>query len=548
MFNGEIYNYVELRNELMASGVAFHTASDTEVLLAALDFYGIDAALEKLNGMFAFAWLCGRSGKLRIGRDRVGEKPLYYWRDGRVLAFASEIKGLLTVVPDKGLRPNRRVIRDFLATGVVDDSEETFFAGVRSLKPAHYAEIVEGTDSIEITAHSYWPKPAKWEQSRGSLYENAARCAELVGDAVRIRLRSDVPVGFLVSGGIDSSVVTALALKHGIQRDQINAFSVVNPSLATDETYWIDSITQHLDVPVKKINFDPDGPALLNSLERYVLSHDEPYSTIGILAHVEMMKAAYEDGVTVLLSGQGADELFCGYSKYFYFAVQSLLQERKRVAAMRLAWDFFRNGTVLQQFSAADAARYINLPLPGVARLPLGDSLAGFAGADLGLQSGSICDRQLADLLRFSVPSINHSEDRASMAFSREVRFPFFDWRVMEFALSLPTDQKIGDGWTKHVLRLAGEPMLPAEITWRKDKVGHFTASREWLARRSSTFENYLSNTSPVFAGGFLNQSKLMPRWKAFWAGGSSGLSVAQVISLLTLDMWLKTFDRWLNI
>src|SRR5262249_52917918 len=154
-----------------------------------------------------------------------------------------------------------------------------------------------------------------------------------------------------------------------------------------------------------------------------------------------------------------------------------LLRERRPLQAAGLLWSFLRNGTVVRDFSPADAARYVHLPLPGVTPLPLGERLTGLPRPDIGLQSGTVLDRQLSDLLRYSAPAINHMEDRASMSQSRELRTPLFDWRLIEFALSLPIDQKLGCGWTKRILRLVGQTMLPPEIAWRKDKIGHFTAT-----------------------------------------------------------------------
>lgn len=542
-FNGEIYNYLELRQELTTLGIEFHTSTDTEVLLAALDHYGIEKALEKLSGMFAFAWLCGRSNRLWLARDRVGEKPLYWWREGRCFAFASEIKSLLAVAPKHSLAPNDKVIRNFLVDGLVDYSEETFFSGIYSLRPSQYAEIIENDGTLDLLAHNYWPTRFPLTGARTTLAENAERCLELVSEAVRIRLRSDVPVGFLLSGGIDSSIVTALALKHGVDRSRCKAFSIVNPHIDADETRWIDAAALHLGIQVQKITYDPTGEELFQQLESYVSFHDEPFTGLSILAHVEIMKAARAQGVTVLLSGQGADELFCGYNKYLYFQLQALLRQRRPVRAMQLAWNFLKNGTVFQSFSAADAARYINIPLPGVSRLPLGKRLVAFDSIEIGLKTEDIRERQVADLLRFSAPAINHVEDRTSMSLSREVRCPFFDPNVMNFALSLSSDQKVGGGWTKRVLRLAAQHLLPPQITWRKDKVGHFTAPEKWLAKRgSNVLRCRIDRSSPVFSRGFLDADRMMPLWNAFWSGSQSGLSVRQVVSILTLDVWLRTF------
>lgn len=548
VYNGEIYNYVELRKELEAAGVQFRTASDTEVLLAALEYFGIEKALARLNGMFAFAWLCGITGRLWLARDRVGEKPLYFRQfNHKSLAFASEIKTLVKATPCEALTLNYNVIHNFLVSGLVDDTDATFFGGVRSLRPSQYAEIVVEPEAIVIREHSYWPPSACLVETRQSLQDSVEQIRSLLSDSVRIRLRSDVPVGFLLSGGLDSSIITALSLTHGIDRDRLSAFSIVNPNVPSDESHWIDLVIRYLGISVKKITFDPASGDLLHLIDNHVHYHDEPLNNLSLVAHAELMRAARDQGVTVLLSGQGGDELFCGYRKYVFFSIQQLLSERHFSRAAALAWPFLRNGTLLGQFSAADAARYTALPLPGVPNMPLGERLQGLLSAKIGLQAPDVRHRQLADLLRFSTPAITHAEDRASMAFSREVRFPFFDHRLMEAALALPLEYKIANGWTKYILRLVGEPFLPKHITWRKGKTGHFSATAEWLVRSvGRDAGERLDENSPIFTQGLMSAPALLPRWHAFWRGAPSQFTVRQIISILTLDCWLRNF-RWVQ-
>ncbi|HLG45020.1 MAG TPA: asparagine synthase (glutamine-hydrolyzing) [Reyranella sp.] len=544
VYNGEIYNYVELRKELEAAGVAFRTSSDTEVLVNVLDAYGIKGALARLNGMFAFAWLCGKTGRLWLARDRVGEKPLYYHLRGpSQLTFGSEIKALIGISPSGAFSPNYRVIHNFLVNGVVDDTDDTFFREIKSLRPGQYAEVHFQSGALEVRTHDYWPSSSRIVESNYSLNDSVDLIRSLLSDAVRIRLRSDVPLGFLVSGGLDSSIVTALSLQHGIDRERLSAFSVVNPNVPADETRWIDSITGHLGISVNKVVFNPSGQALLEMIDKHVYFHDEPFSGLSVVAHAELMKAANQHGKTVLLSGQGGDELFCGYRKYVYFAIQQLWRQRQIGEIASLVWPFLRNDTLVRQFSAPDAARYTRLRLPGVPGIPLGKELQELPRTNIGLQTGMVSDRQLADLLRFSTPAITHAEDRASMAFSREVRFPYFDFRLMEAAISLPLKHKLAEGWTKKVLRLVGQPLLPSEIAWRKDKTGHFSATADWLVRSAGPIaKQRLDEESPVFRFGLLDARKLLPRWKAFWSGQRSELAVRHIVSIFTLDSWLRTF------
>jgi asparagine synthase (glutamine-hydrolysing) len=542
VYNGEIYNYVEMRADLRSRGVTVQTKSDTEVLLAALDHFGIEEALSRLNGMFAFAYLCGRTGRLWLARDRVGEKPLYFTMSRSTFAFASEIKSLLICVPEHSFVPNPRVIHKFLVNGMVDDSDETFFENVKCVPPAHYGEVKECNGSFELSLRSYWPRPGSYNEDSRPLSVHVEECRALLSDAVKIRLRSDVPLGFLLSGGIDSSTIAALALTNGIHREQFNGYSIVNPELETDESKWIDSVANHLDVRLNKVIFNPNGDELLDQLTSYVHFHDEPISGLSVIAHAKLLKVALDHGITVLLSGQGGDELFCGYNKYFYFLIQKLLRDRRPLQATKLAFDFARNGTVLHQFTMTDAARYLKVNLNN--EMPLGAALVDTTRINIGLGSGDVRERQLADLLRFSTPAITHCEDRASMASSREVRFPFLDWRLMEFALSLPVSDKVSAGWTKRVLRLAAEPLLPASVVWRKDKIGHFTATKDWVVARGRTLQQSLTSSSRIFTAGYIDAEKFLPKWNRFWSGDKTGLSVRDVVSTMTLDIWLTLFAR----
>jgi asparagine synthase (glutamine-hydrolysing) len=463
VYNGEIYNYAELAAELTSLGYTFTSHCDTEVILAAWEKWGA-ACLERFNGMFAFAIYDAASGDLFLARDRFGIKPLYYWcSPSGIFHFASEIKQF-TAAP--GWRATANITRStrFLSTGLTDDGDETLFAGVYHLLPGHCATVGVGgvrPDGSGRMATQQWyalrPAPPP-----GSFAEAAAEYRRLLTDSVRLELRADVPVGSCLSGGIDSSSIVCLInrelRRHGAAALQ-RTFSARADDPEFDESPWIHEVVRATGVDAKFVT--PSVEQLEKAAATMAWHQDEPLSSTSFFAEWCVYRLVSENGVTVMLDGQGADEALGGYHSYFAPYLASLVRDGRLGQAWREVQAFKRR----HGYSEAAAAR-------GIVRV-------------LALSR----DPQYASVSALSYAQLTHSNlqmqlrcaDRNAMAHSVESRVPYLDHRLVELSLGLPDDYKIGGGVTKRVLREAMSGILPDRTRDRVDKIGFETPESRWM-------------------------------------------------------------------
>jgi asparagine synthase (glutamine-hydrolysing) len=549
-YNGEIYNYLELRAELESGGVVFRTGTDTEVIAAACEAYGVSGALTRMNGMWAFVWIDLASSRIVIARDRFGVKPMYLHQRPGMLAFASEIK---TLVRALGLRcnVNVRAVATYLRVLQQDTSEETFFEGVVKLAPGHYAEL-DGSGPLRPRISRYWSLGTEGEAP--TTQESAAieETRTLLADATRLRLRSDVPVGLLLSGGLDSSAIAALATESLGRAGNLTFISAVSDDPATDESVFIRAVARHLGRPVQEVRLEFPSASILPLIARVTEQCDEPIGSFSCVAQNLLMERAREVGVTVLLSGQGADEVFCGYRKYAAFQVQALLRSGRWLAAARLMSGFLRQRTMLNQFRLTEARRYLPAWLVPHMEDVGGPGLAGAAllCAPLGSR-GDVRERQRADIESLSIPALTHWEDRNSMAWSREVRNPFLDYRLVRFGVSLPMTLKVRGGWTKYVLRRAMSGRLPESIVWRRDKRGFTTPEARMLRQElRPRVEELLSPAAEMVRRGLVNPRVARERFAAFLdpsATRPQAVGSRDIFQLLSLELWLRAYRENLS-
>jgi asparagine synthase (glutamine-hydrolysing) len=548
-YNGEVYNYVELRQELQKRGARFRTRTDTEVIAAACEEYGISAALAQLNGMWAFVWIDLANARIIIARDRFGVKPMYLCQREGTLAFASEIKTLLRALSLR-CAVNTAAVATFLRALQQDTTDQTFFTGITRLPPGHYLEIDANAEFLRPSLRRYWSleisqnpqadERTAVEQTRG-----------LLDDAIRLRLRSDVPVGLLLSGGLDSSAIAAIASERLGTNNQLTFISAVSDDRATDESPHVRVVARHLQRPVQEVRLEFPADHLITLIARVTEQCDEPLAGFSCVAQNLLMQKARDVGVTVLLSGQGADETFCGYRKYALFALQSLARTGRWLAAARLLGQFIRQRTVLNQFQLAEARRYLPhwaVSLPDVGGLALNG--APLLCSPLGTRA-DVRDRQRDDIETLSIPALTHWEDRNSMAWSREVRNPFLDYRLVQFAVNLPMTLKIRSGWTKYVLRRALAPSLPKSIVWRRDKQGFSTPEARMLRHElRGRVDAFLAPSAEMIRRGLVNGEAARARFARFLGGASTlGQMVASrdIFQLLSLELWLQAYRENLS-
>ena len=523
IFNGEIFNYPELRDELRHKGHQFRTNTDTEVILKIYEEYGEDG-FEQLNGMWAFAIVDLPNRRVVLSRDRFSIKPLYYTRQGPKFFFASEIKQLLPFLKNRSI--NMAVMYTFLVQAICDHSTQTFFEGIYCVEPKH--NLI-----VDLTAQRILQKPY-WQYrllDSLSLTDTVDLFRNVFLDSVRIRLRSDVPLGAMVSGGLDSSTIAIAAHSLGVT---LQTYSVVAKDAKYDEGRYVDFLVRD---GIRNSRLVFECSSALDDLDTVIWHNDEPFLGFHAVAQFQMFKHIKKaTNITVLLSGQGGDECLLGYNKFFFFYLQELLRRGHVLTAARLfAWSFL-NGTTVRQFKLSEAKRYI--PFMKFLHFPAYIKVRG--DLEPVCCAHGLRERQIVDIDRYSVPVQTHFEDRNSMAHSLEVRSPFLDHRLVTLSISLPTSLKLRSGWTKYVLREAF-PELPAEIRWRKDKQGFLTPEELWTR---SSLRRCIQRT---FAGsllqslGIIDDQSFLSYYSQF-LGGSHSIWYSDISRVLIAERWARIF------
>jgi len=522
IFNGEIFNFVELREELKSLGSVFQTHTDTEVILHLYDRFG-ESGFEKMNGMWALAIADLRAHRLVLSRDRFSIKPLYLFRRSDEVYFASEIKQLLPLVPKK--EPNLAILASFLRQGLLDHTPETFFCGVTRVPPKtnFVFHLTEGT----IESKTYWEYGERVAPKACAAQEEFR---ELLIDSTRIRLRSDVKTGLFLSGGLDSSSLAVAVQQAGAEK--LETYSVVSDGQRFSEERFIDVVNRSLGL--KSIKFRFQVPHIEGTLLQALHHSDEPFSSLSVVAQFGIFQAIKANSdVTVLLSGQGGDEVLLGYLKFFFFHLRDLLRKGRYGTALKRIVSSAIRGTVLRQFRLSEAKRYIPWLIINNGRtLRYNYDPVPVWGGN-GMRS-----RQIADIDEYSVPALTHYEDRNSMAYSLEVRHPFLDHRVVDFALSLPPDWQFESGWTKNLLRQSF-PELPDAVRWRKDKQGFTTPEELWLKRQLVSLIEHVFQKSLLDEFGLFDSRALLKQYSSF-RNGSPLVSYGDISRALIAELWAQ--------
>lgn len=559
VFNGEIYNYLELRAELSGHGHVFRTQTDTEVILAAYRQWGANC-LERFNGMWALAIWDSHERTLFLSRDRFGVKPLYYVFQDQTFAFASEIKAL---VGKQGIpfRPNRTSIYRYLVSGLLPCPQEgqTFFEGVQSLPPGHSLTVhADG----KLAQRRYWTltvDPVRFSGQDSTQVVEDYR--DLFIDAVRLRLRSDVPVGTCLSGGVDSSSIVCainhLMTRAGLTVEQIGhrqrTFSAVYEEAARyNERPFIEQVLQATGA---EGNFTfPTRERLQAELERLIWHQDEPFQSTSIFAQWCVMNRARERGVIVLLDGQGADESLAGYRPFAFWLCGLIRQGRWRRALVEAKaiqaqtgmspWPLLGRALLWQlpdRWADDVRRRHAHSLVDDAA---VSDELAAQYRHESVLDWLPRRDHDLNAHLQnqieqTSLPHLLRYEDRNSMAFGIEARVPFLDYRLVLFSFNQAADWRIHQGWTKWILRRAMEPLVPAEVLWRKEKVGFETPEQDWLRwwlrQKPDLFQD------DALSRPYLNVERVRDRL-AWWLERTD-VSPWPVWRWINLEMWLRVFS-----
>lgn len=490
VFNGELYNYVELREELARRGRNVRSTGDTEVMLAALAEWG-PQAVTRFVGMFAFALLDTLEQRLLLARDPFGIKPLYYRAAAGQMAFASEIKGLLTL-PEVRREVNPSLLYDYLHFGQADGGSATMFADVRQLPAGHLLDVCLSPGATPAETRAYW-SPDLARRSTLSFSQASEELRERFLDNVRLHLRSDVPVGAALSGGIDSSAIVC-AVRHLDPHADMHTFSYVAQAPATNEERWATIVSNHAGTTRHLVH--PVAEQLLRDLDALILAQDEPFGSTSLYAQYRVFQCAREAGIKVMLDGQGADELLAGYTFFLGGRLASLIRRGRVGDALALANaarqrpDLHLSSVLVEAAARAlpPAARDAARRFTGAGRSPAW--MVGSWFMDRGVQprhrrayaGAGVLREQISESLATGLPSLLRYEDRNSMAHSIESRVPFLTPDFADFALSLPEEFLLDrNGVGKHVFRAAMRGIVPDQVLDRREKVAFQTPERAWL-------------------------------------------------------------------
>ncbi len=475
-FNGEIYNYIALRTELLALGHRFSTASDTEVLLAAYKEWG-KGALERLNGMFAFALYDAKQNSVLLARDRFGVKPLYYYQEREALLFASTG----AVIADRCSLPvDLNYVMRGLQYGVYDQDESSPYAGLKALKPGCYLTI-SLTGAWDPRVHSYYDL----EHNVSSLAETleaqsptdlVSSFSALLAEAVKVRLQADVPVAISLSGGLDSSSIAAMLRPK--ERADVVGFTFGHPGDGRTEGPLTQKVARYTNVTTHYVY--PPISEIISAYFETIKAQDAPFPCGTQIGQYLVYKCARAKGFRVMLSGQGADETLMGYRKFFLFHLQRLCRQHDYISALSLICSLAP--TILAEMSEAgsywcERFRYTRtVGNSTLLRFPPAQPL--YLGSDLHMP---LWKRQIADVAYASLPTLLRYEDSNSMANSVESRLPFLDYRLLEFCIALPLAMKLHGGRGKWILRRAIKGGIPDEIRMARYKRGFNVRQDMWI-------------------------------------------------------------------
>lgn len=502
VFNGEIYNFKEIREELFGLGHRFVSQSDSEVLLKAWQHWGRES-LKRLIGMFAFGVFDNVQKTLTLARDAFGIKPLFYSHSDDQFLFASEISAL-TSLSEEANEMDEEVMTDFLLKARYDKGNRTFLRGVSKLLPGHYLTVNFGSDSLEVKSECWW-LPRIEEEWEGTFVEAAEKLRGMFLESVQQHLRSDVRLGFALSGGIDSSSIVS-AVRYLEPDIDLHTFSFVAPGTSVDEEFWVDIVNSQVRAIPHKVQLAPEG--LATDIDDMIRSQGEPFGDTSIYAQYGVYRAVKESGITVTLDGQGADELLAGYNGYVDRRLSSLLEIGRidKAIALLFRWSRWPGRSVersMRAFAGSNLSpqlvKLVKFVLPRLGRDTSSEWLLAPTIGDYSpnkLNFDNLRGRQLVAKLREELISgelqglLRHG-DRNSMRWSVESRVPFLTLPLAEFVLSLPEHFLLSEeGRTKHIFREAMRGIVSDRILDRRDKIGFQPPEGSWLSKLQKTVEN----------------------------------------------------------
>ena len=511
VFNGEIYNYKELKNELSQKGFVFKSDSDTEVILAAYQYWG-ENCVQKFMGMWAFAIYNNEKQQLFISRDRFGIKPLYYFQNNTLFAFASEIKALLEL---NAIKPeaNMTAVFEYISFGATADSTANLFQQIQVLPPSHNMVVDINTLHIKLTCY-YNLKEQVDNYILPSELETQNAFNNTLNESIDLHLRADVAVGSTLSGGLDSSTIVGLAASkmHG---KPFKTFTAAYQEKEIDESDFAKKVISNYKNIDAHFTY-PEISTYWKDIDQLIWHQDLPINSTSMFAQWEVMKLANQQNIKVLLDGQGADEILGGYynfagiyliEKLKHFKIQSFFQEKRE---LQLKFSPNINNTLGRAFYYY-TPESMQRQIRAKKRVGMGSISENYqhnlTQIDVPARGGKTFKEQSLLSVQFGLQDLLRYEDRNSMAFSIESRVPFLDHRLVELSIALNNDWKIKNGWTKYILRKSAEPILDKDVVWRKYKMGFLTPQKVWKLKSKNELTQFINETR---IPDFLNKEYLL--------------------------------------
>ena len=519
VYNGMLYNYIELRNELSHLGYSFHSKTDTEVILASYQQWGTNA-FGKFNGMWAIGIYDSKLQQLILCRDHFGIKPLHYTISGNLFIAGSEIKQF-TALPKFRAVLNYTSTINFLTSGLLNYSSDTFFQGVHTVGAGHFLQYDLRTH--KITDHQWYTLGDKVKELKVNEEDACSEIKDLFVSSVKMRMRSDVNVGSCLSGGIDSSSIVSVIHDYHLYGSAFTTFTSCYQDKRYDEQQFSDLVS--LKTGFRGVKVFPELKELITKgdLDTMVYHQDQPFSSASHYSEFNIFRAARQNNIPVILDGQGSDEYLCGYPEFFLTYIKELISRGNVGSVIRSIQEGSHGRAGLQSFLSTVKNLY-GYPALQSAKKLLGRPAFGWMNEQFTAMadqfnhsntSRSVYDLSVDQITRSSIPNQLHSEDRNSMMFSIESRLPFLDHRLVEYVVGLPSSLKINKGFSKYIFRMALTE-LPEGVRWRKDKMGFVAPDKEWVKVNHVMVEKELK--AAVYDTPFFSKELLL-RFKRFLNG-----------------------------
>jgi len=538
VFNGRIYNFLELREDLISKGHRFKSRTDTEVILHYYQEYGTDC-VQHFNGMWAFCIYDRTKNILFLSRDRFGIKPLYYHYDGGSFIFASEIKAILE--HDIPRKENRAIIFDYLYYNLTDHTEETFFEGIKRLMPGHNMVFELTNNKMEIS---------RYYDLRAGISKcdvDYGKINELFTDSVKRAIVADVPLGSCLSGGIDSSSVV-VTMRKIAPTAAIKTFSMRFPGKNIDESSYQKDVSNKVNA--ENYSVIPESTELMQDLQDLIITQEEPFSGTSVYGQYRVMKLARDNGITVLLDGQGADQVLSGsiyFNSYYYY---ELIKKGDLLNACREASQSYHKYRCLSPLmylfllaTPEDIKRslYNHHKVPYLSRNFIKENQHR---TDIRWNLSSLDEAVCGSVNFYALPHLLRFLDKNSMRFSIESRVPFLDHRLVEYLLSIPSNQRIKSGVTKYAFRKAMEGELPESVLSRRDKIGFATPEESWLKEKTvKDFVNMIINSESFKSRDIWDWKLVKEMFQKLQSGESHNIFVGtEIWRCISVELWMQMF------